>query len=972
MAISRVPGYSLVANLDRQGTDLYISSNGQSLTYWDVSNYRFGIGTDTPEQKLHVAGHTIIVGGDLRTDSAGFSNIGNVSHPWNYVNAEKLLGTISTVSQPNITSLGTLTALTVSGDSTLDNTIIAPSSFISFGNNIVHHVASPQTDQDAASKGYVDNAVVAGSTLIANVITLGTSSDGNLISPAAYTGWTTATKVTDAIDDLNEMMENVRNNTFVKSISFTGTPTAGGEGTTVTLTLSTDGNPNRYDIDWGDGETPTTATTDSTPSHTYTDNTNSPFTVAVTAYNNGGSGTGSTASASRTDYIIIYTANPVAGLELYRAASGGSALSGSTLYVTEGETFYVKNTTTNTSMADVEYNINFGDGTANASVASDSATGGVSGDRYDYSYAFNKSTGTGTLPVQLYLTSHTTANPAVIPTKASLSLKVYDANIAAPNGLSTKTITFDTSIGTSPLLAADATDNTGGTTLSPGDSVSRTTTSASQIRTVTTTSYAYNADSGYLSALINGTDQGNITLSSGSQVGTTGNLQIIAESDYNLLNAAGSTVSFASSIYAPGTFTGFTARATSATSKIPTGINSFRLAHNETGQTNLVEFVKDDLTSAPTMSDTGLLLETAAGTKRYVSGIPYYNSGSPTLRFYGLEVTNFIGQTYRNTTTPLQVVSSTNAESTTGSAVATQSYTYTNIDGTTTMLSGGIPKAGTGVGSAYALGNITVAITSSSVRTVEQIGVLAYNTNGTGSTATHATKVQVHTAAQSGISEIAIAVADALGAGFDDDGVRIFDFSAETTNTPTYNGATNFYTNSLYAESADPGVEGTKEATIRLGVLAHNVVDYSAGYLPVGPDRSGDTGTQYFTFAFRRTTMANFDLNITSSSGVTGVWIAAPGTGIDDASTLNGWLDTATTYAGAGVPGASTGDGGNGSNGCAFTSGDRITPGASLSGGYTMTLGSENATNATGNVVLVRIALASGESITALSVGVAS
>jgi len=37
-----------------------------------------------------------------------------------------------------------------------------------------------------------------------------------------------------------------------------------------------------------------------------------------------------------------------------------------------------------------------------------------------------------------------------------------------------------------------------------------------------------------------------------------------------------------------------------------------------------------------------------------------------------------------------------------------------------------------------------------------------------------------------------------------------------------------------------------------------------------------------------------------------------------------------------------------------------------------MTLGSENMSNATSNVVLVRIALASGESISALSIGVAS
>jgi hypothetical protein len=266
---------------------------------------------------------------------------------------------------------------------------------------------------------------------------------------------------------------------------------------------------------------------------------------------------------------------------------------------------------------------------------------------------------------------------------------------------------------------------------------------------------------------------------------------------------------------------------------------------------------------------------------------------------------------------------------------------------------------------------LSIPVTSSSVRTIEQIRIRARNANGIGSYADITGNVQVHTAAQSGISEIAIAVSDSLGAGFDDDGVRIFDFNAATTDTPSFNGATNFYTNSLYTESSDPGVSGTKEATIRLGVLKYDVTDYSSGFLPAGPDRSGDTGTQYFTFAFRRTTMSNFDINITSS-GIAGLWIAAPGTAIDSASGLNGWLDASTTYGGSGVPGSDTGNGGNGSDGCAFTSGDRIATSTSLSGGYTMTLGSENGTNATGNVVLVRIALTSGQSVTALSVGVAS
>jgi len=287
------------------------------------------------------------------------------------------------------------------------------------------------------------------------------------------------------------------------------------------------------------------------------------------------------------------------------------------------------------------------------------------------------------------------------------------------------------------------------------------------------------------------------------------------------------------------------------------------------------------------------------------------------------------------------------------------------------MLSSGIPKVNTGTSSAYAIGNLTVPITSSSVRTIQRLQIRARNVNGVVSASDMNGKIQVHTAAQSGISEIAIAVADALGATYDDDGKRIFDLSAATTNTPAYSSSANFYTNSLYTEASDPGVAGTKEATVRLGVIKHDVTNYSSGYLPAGPNRSGDTGTQYFTFAFRRTGVANFDINITSA-GVTGVFIAAPGTGIDTSSGLNGWLDCSASYAGSGQPGSDTGNSGNGSNGCAFTSGDRIAASTSLSGGYTMTLGTENMSNARNNVVLVRIALASGQSVTALSIGEAA
>ena len=39
MAISRVPGYSLLQDLDRQGTDLQFTTLGNTLVYMDFSNF---------------------------------------------------------------------------------------------------------------------------------------------------------------------------------------------------------------------------------------------------------------------------------------------------------------------------------------------------------------------------------------------------------------------------------------------------------------------------------------------------------------------------------------------------------------------------------------------------------------------------------------------------------------------------------------------------------------------------------------------------------------------------------------------------------------------------------------------------------------------------------------------------------------------------------------------------------------------
>nr|BAR36601.1 hypothetical protein [uncultured Mediterranean phage uvMED] len=798
-------------------------------------------------------------------------------------------------------------------------------------------------------------------------LTLGSASDGSLVTPGALNTFTTTTKIVDGIDDLNELAYNILGNTAVSNVDFSSNPTVGGSPLNVNLTVTSDGNANRYDISWGDGTT-TLNSSSSSISHTYTQPTGGLFSITATAKNASGVGAGSSQTVSKDDYITVYTPDPSVTFSLFRAPTGGSALSGNDFYVVEGQPLYLDNNTTNTTGATVDYTVNWGDGSSNDAVSDDNASGGVSGTRLLHTWGQGTSSSTSTDTLTITLNNHNTANPNVIPANGSVSLKVYDDTPVAPDGLSAKTLSNVSSTGVSPRLASGFTDSTGGSVLSAGDSVNRVTSGTATAGPITT--FAYDGDSGTLTAQLNGTSDGSRALTNGDDTGSYTSLTIDSESDYQLLNSSGSSTSFANSIYYPGLYKGFKARVSKSVSSLNIGLNSMQLIHSSTGNTNKVEFVKDDLTSTPTVDVSSIALtENVSGTYRYISGIPYYNTGSPSLSLAGVTISNLVGQTYTSQSNIVEVDHGTNQEGTSSSAITSSDYSYSNIDGASTMLSGGIPVVNVGTSSPYSIGTLTIPITSSDVRTVDRLKVRARNVNGaSGYSSDIATNIQVHKASQSGISEIAIDVANSLGNGtYTDDGARIFDFSADTTNNPSYTSSTNFYTNNVYNESTDPGVAGTKEASVRLGNIKYDATDYSVGYLPVGPDRSGDTGTQYFTFAFRRQVVANFNINITSS-GIAGLWIAAPGTSIDNTSTLNGWINSGAAYAGSGIPGGNTGNGGNGSDGCAATSGDIISAGSALSGSYTMTLGSENLSNANGNVCLIRIALTSGQSITSLNI----
>ena len=548
------------------------------------------------------------------------------------------------------------------------------------------------------------------------------------------------------------------------------------------------------------------------------------------------------------------------------------------------------------------------------------------------------------------------------------------ANPTAPTNLSgfaNLTIANASQFTNAPLLAAGATDASGGNIPANGTSVTRFATTT-PVMTSANVLLANTSTTGTLTAYVNNAAAGNVTFTtSGNTVGTTGALVVAADQDLHVANAA-----------VPSYFYKvFSANISCALANLSTGYNNYKLSHTVSGNTNYVGFVKDNLNSVPTLSNSSVIMtEATAGTVRYISGIPYYNTGGPTITIANLQVANLAGQTFTSTN-PFILDSGTVYEGSGSVVAASQTKSLAGIDNTAnSMLTSSNVKANIGIGSNYTLGNLTANLggTNNSVSTL-QANIL--NVVGTSATVQLPTKIQMYAGANSGVNEQSIT---ASTTGNTQAAVRVVMSSAG--NAPVFANSINYYTSNVW--SGAQTIANTPEAVVRYGTLTNYTVNLSTGYLPVGPNLAvggNRTATQYFTFAFARPSLANFDIRLTSTTGIAGLWIAAPNTTIDTGgfssptpgfpgptSTINGWLEGFTQYSGSGVPGASA-SGGNGSNGCALTGADVVplnTPIASVA--YTMTLGSQNAANSFGNNILVRIALASGQTITALSIGTAT
>lgn len=372
----------------------------------------------------------------------------------------------------------------------------------------------------------------------------------------------------------------------------------------------------------------------------------------------------------------------------------------------------------------------------------------------------------------------------------------------------------------------------------------------------------------------------------------------------------------------PGFFMTFDAAVNGAA--VSVGQNDLSIHHSASGNSTLATVVRDDLTTNPTVGTVAV----SEGTKTAVksSGVDHYNTGSTVVA--SASISGLAGQCYK----------SGNIVDITGPGTTVSFAPGAN----------GLPSILTANMAPYSMSSVSFAI-SGNRHTVGSLSVAGSNPNGSGN-ATSSTKLIVKSGTagtavdESGFTALTSSTAN-----------RVY-LATGTGDTPSS------LSKSAWSSSQLLNAAGyTHEASIVGGVISCDKNDYTTGYLPVGPNYSSKDSAQYVTFKVAKSGVAQFTINITGA--YSGLWVAMPGIS-DNASSspaaLGGaWWSAYALYNGAGIPGRS----GDATAGCANGA---IATGAT--GAVAINMGAANSTNATGNEILIRIKLAAGQSITALTI----
>jgi hypothetical protein len=481
------------------------------------------------------------------------------------------------------------------------------------------------------------------------------------------------------------------------------------------------------------------------------------------------------------------------------------------------------------------------------------------------------------------------------------------------------------------------TDNTPGANKSVAGGTTVSTVRRASSYSTNAVTNAGPGDSGTISVRLNGSSAGSRALTTALDGnGTYSNLIISNNVDYHTVNA---------NIQA-GFWSVFTS---SASGTVTEGWNEVYIADSATSNTNTANWFYDSSAPGTPVFSSLTITAPVSPSYTYSSTIPNYNN---TNQFaITADVNKLSGNMYPT--------SDTFVTGTAGGAFAAPAGVTYTAAGVTTPLAQNLYVSS---------GNASISTTStiisgfgSSTTGPTLSATNSYNTGTAALTATLAATVLYKTGTVSSasvIEEANVFVGSTIGSG---SGLAFRIINPGSGNTPAFTG-------SEAAFNSQSSTLQTYDATVIANLLKHDQTNYSTGYLPVGPDlSSGRSGTQYFTFKIIRTSVSKFDIKW--SGTIAGLWVALPGSAIDTFSTLNGWLDLTIAYAGAGQPGAGTG--GNGSNGASL-GGIAPVNAAQTNKSVTATFGTVSSSSATNNEIYIRIALTSGQSVTALSLQTAS
>lgn len=387
-----------------------------------------------------------------------------------------------------------------------------------------------------------------------------------------------------------------------------------------------------------------------------------------------------------------------------------------------------------------------------------------------------------------------------------------------------------------------------------------------------------------------------------------------------------------------------------ATGTVLEGWNEVYIRHNNlfpetvpatTGTTNTAVWYYDASTPGSPEFSNVTFAPSGSVTVSYSSTIPHYTSA--TVFTLGFSVGKLSGDMYPTSDTFI-----TSGGGGAFNAPVTLTYASANI---TTPLPRNYLSSTT-----LAL-TTTVTVKTGVGRSTDPVTLTALNSYGSTQqvfTPSGGVLFKTGTSNSNTIEETNIAAAATFGSG-SSSAYRIV--NPGSGDTPTFSAsAAAFNSQSSTLQTYDAVVVGQGNQA----VLKHDATDYSTGFLPQGPNLSGQDADQYFTFAFARGAVSKFNINITGT--IRGLWVAVPA-GIGTNNGLNGWLRMDQPYAGSGVPG--TGTGGNGSNGCSI--GGVVTLGSNVTQSRTCTFGTLSTSNTATSEVYIRIKLQAGDVVTALS-----